>query len=371
MELDADFDGGSITLVEQDGPASFVLALRPDNAAELRQWFAFRLRGAAGTRVRLSIVDAGSARYRRGFQDYRAWVSADGERWAPVTTHFDGTALTLLHTPRADEVRYACFPLYDGGRREALMARVRDSAHLGALTLGPSVMGRSVDAIVGGSPRGPLVWIVARQHPGETVAEWVIEGLVERLLAARDGATQALLERVRLVIVPCMNPDGAAVGNHRTNGAGVDLNRAWLEPDGERSPEVAHVREHLEEEGVDLFLDVHGDETIPYAFLAGCEGNPGYSPAMAAAEAELRARFAAENPEFRTEGGYPLEDPGTADLSLAANWVAERFDCPAITLELPMKHRIEGGELRWGPVRARAFGANLVTVLAGFSERWS
>lgn len=370
MELDADFEGGSIVLVERDGPASFVLALRPDNAAPLRQWFAFRVRGAAGRRLTLRIVNASEARYRGGFEDFRAWASADGERWVPVPTAYDGEALTLQHVARGDEVLFAAFPLYDAARRERLLDRVRLSPHLGAIALGPSALGRSVDAIVGGEPRGPSIWLVARQHPGETVAEWVMAGLVERLLTPGDEASERLLARARVAIVPCVNPDGAALGNHRTNGRGVDLNRAWLEPDPELAPEVAIVRDHLVEEGVDLFLDIHGEESIPYAFVSGCEGNPGYSALQADAEAELRARLVEASPEFRAEGGYPLEDPGTADLSLAANWVGEHFGCPALTLELPMKHRIEGGPLRWGPVRARAFGASLVGVLADFSARW-
>jgi murein tripeptide amidase MpaA len=370
MELDADFDGGSIVLVEQDGPASFVLELRPDNAADLRQWFAFRVRGAAGQKLRFRIVNASLARYRQGFEDFRAWASADGERWAAVPTHYDGEALTLVHTALADEVRFAEFPLYDGARRERLLERVRWSPHLGAIALGPSLFGRSVDAIVGGAPRGPALWLIARQHPGETVAEWVVEGLVDRLLTLGDGAADRLLSRARLAIVPCMNPDGATLGNHRTNGAGVDLNRAWLEPDPERAREVDIVREHLREEGVDLFVDIHGEEAIPYAFVAGCEGNPSYSRLQAEAEAELRARLVVASPEFRAEGGYPLDAPGTADLSQAANWVAEQLGCASITLELPMKHRIEGGPLRWGPVRARAFGASLVSVLADFAQRW-
>jgi hypothetical protein len=44
------------------------------------------------------------------------------------------------------------------------------------------------------------------------------------------------------------------------------------------------VRGALIERGVDLFLDVHGDEATPYIFAAGCEGNPGYTPRIDALE---------------------------------------------------------------------------------------
>ncbi|MEJ1741461.1 hypothetical protein SMA57_28945, partial [Escherichia coli] len=85
-----------------------------------------------------------------------------------------------------------------------------------------------------------------------------------------------------------MNPDGAFRGHLRTNAAGTDLNRAWASPSAESSPEVLFVQAHMRQQGVDLFLDIHGDEEIPYVFAAGCEGNPGYSERQAYLETEFR-----------------------------------------------------------------------------------
>ena len=45
----------------------------------------------------------------------------------------------------------------------------------------------------------------------------------------------------------------------------------------ERSPEVFTVREKMMETGVDLFLDIHGDEGLPFVFVAGTEGVPNYN----------------------------------------------------------------------------------------------
>ena len=59
-----------------------------------------------------------------------------------------------------------------------------------------------------------------------------------------------------------MNPDGSVLGNLRTNAAGANLNREWETPTLERSPEVFTVREKMMETGVDLFLDIHGDEGL-------------------------------------------------------------------------------------------------------------
>jgi murein tripeptide amidase MpaA len=74
--------------------------------------------------------------------------------------------------------------------------------------------------------------------------------------------------------VPCVNPDGAFRGNHRTNALGTDLNRAWLSPDPATAPEVAAIKARMDETGVALALDIHGDEEIPYNFASGGEGTP-------------------------------------------------------------------------------------------------
>src|SRR3546814_4092300 len=70
-----------------------------------------------------------------------------------------------------------------------------------------------------------LVWLYARQHPGETMAEWWMEGALERLTDVADPVARSLRRKARFHIVPNMNPDGSFRGHLRTNAAGVNLNR--------------------------------------------------------------------------------------------------------------------------------------------------
>ncbi|MCY5329972.1 M14 family zinc carboxypeptidase, partial [Salmonella enterica subsp. enterica serovar 1,4,[5],12:i:-] len=71
------------------------------------------------------------------------------------------------------------------------------------------------------------VWIIAQQHPGEHMAEWFMEGIIERLQQDGDAELKKLLAAADLYLVPNMNPDGAFHGHLRTNAMGQDLNRAW------------------------------------------------------------------------------------------------------------------------------------------------
>ncbi len=60
------------------------------------------------------------------------------------------------------------------------------------------------------SPDKAVLWIICRQHPGEPMAEWFAEGLLERLTAAQpDQEVQQLLDSAVLYVVPNMCPDGS------------------------------------------------------------------------------------------------------------------------------------------------------------------
>ena len=147
--------------------------------------------------------------------------------------------------------------------------------------LGETLDGQPLDLIEAGAEGAPCLWIIGRQHPGETMAGWWMEGFLERLLDPADRTACGLLRRARVHVVPNMNPDGCRRGHLRTNAAGVNLNRAWAAPTMAESPEVFLVRARMERTGVDVCLDVHGDEALPYVFIAGPEGVPSFSAPLA------------------------------------------------------------------------------------------
>lgn len=363
-------DGGSIVVLGEPGEGGVVpLSLRPDTAADVRQWFCFRVWGEPGEPRRFRIEDAADAQYPGGWDGYRVCASYDGEDWFRVRTRYDGRALSFEHVPSRRGVTFACSAPYPWARQRRLVRRAERSGRARVEVLGETVQGRPIPALLFGdaSAAAARIWIIARQHPGETMAAWCAEGMIERLLDPFDPVAEALREEAIVAVVPGVNIDGGVLGNHRTNAAGRDLNRAWDAPDLEETPEVFAVRAAILESGVDLFLDVHGDEDLPFVFAAACEGNPGYTPRIAALEAAFAERLRAADPGFVPGRGYDPDPPGEADLSCASNWIGERFDCLSLTLELPFKD--EDSHPRpsrgWTPARSRLFGrAVLESALA-------
>ena len=96
------FDSGAIEVVSAanaGSTADFKLAIRKDSHADFRQWFHFRLSGARGLECKMNFDNAGACSYPQGWKDYRAVASYDRKHWFRVPTTFDGSVMTVEHTP--------------------------------------------------------------------------------------------------------------------------------------------------------------------------------------------------------------------------------------------------------------------------------
>jgi len=367
LRISCHFDSGAIEVVDDRDPGDLQVALRDDSHADFRQWFHFRLQGARGQRVRIRFVNAAKATYVDGWRGYRAVASYDRETWFRVPTTYEGGELVIAHEVERDSIYYAYFEPYSWERHLALLGRAEASPRARVRDLGPTVDGRDMNLVVVGDEahgRKP-VWIIARQHPGETMAEWFVEGLLDRLLDVADPVARRLLERAVLYVVPNMNPDGSVRGNLRTNAAGANLNREWQAPSRERSPEVLAVRTAMEASGVAAFLDVHGDEGLPYVFVDGNERLPTYSPRMSALELGFCDALKAANPDFQTVHGYPANKETKVNLTVASKWVGHAYGGLALTLEMPFKDNADLPDERngWSSARSRRLGADTLTAL--------
>ncbi|AQS35993.1 putative carboxypeptidase [Shewanella psychrophila] len=373
MRISANFDGGNIEVINQDNINDVQLAIRPDVGGEFYQWFNFRLEGEVGNRYLLNIVNAGSASYPQGWENYQAVATYDRQQWFRLPTEYKDGKLTIAVDLDCDAIQIAYFAPYSYERHQDLLAAVQIHPLVSLEHLGLTLDDRDLTLIkVGdGDESKANIWITARQHPGETMAEWLVEGFINNLLDGDCANAKALLDKANFYIVPNMNPDGSVRGHLRTNAAGVNLNREWSSPSLEKSPEVFHVTNKMKETGVDLFYDVHGDEGLPFVFLAGCEGVPSYTVKMAALQQKFIDALKLTSADFQTEFGYDKDEPGKANLTVASNWVAETFQCLSNTLEMPFKDNdnLADPMAGWSPERSIYLGeASLTAMLSVVDE---
>jgi murein tripeptide amidase MpaA len=364
LQIDADFDGGNIEVDSlRDGGAD--LRIRCDANGPWFQWFYFRVRGARGRALRLRIVNAAESAYPGGWPDYRACVSDDQETWVRTETSYADGVLEIRHAAQADTVWIAYFAPYDLARLGRFLDRAAGAPGVQVRELGRSVEGRPISGVSLG--QGPKqVWIVGRQHSGETMASWWMDGALDRLLDPDDALARGLLQTATVHLAPLVNIDGAAHGHLRGNVAGIDLNRQWHDPDPMRAPEVAAVLQAMMQTGVDLSLDVHGDETLPHVFVDGCDADPQATAAQIKGVQQFKTALMQASPAFQTTIGYPTTYGGAEAPGMCNRALGRRFGAIGLTLEMPFKDSLERPDATagWSPDASRAMGRASLEAIA-------
>ncbi len=374
MQISSNFDSGNIEVVKADNPQDIQLEIRRDNRSDFYQWFYFRLSGANQLACTLKILNAAGAAYPDGFKNYRVVYSYDRQQWRRHATQLRDGVLQWQFTAEFDCVYFAYFAPYSIERHLDMLARACQSPVVQQQRLGATLDGQDLDVLKvtadGDAARRKKCWIIARQHPGETMAQWYMEGLLEKLLDNKNALSSKLLHNCVFYLVPNMNPDGSRRGHLRTNAAGMNLNREWQTPSMEKSPEVFLVKQAMDATGVDFFLDVHGDEALPYNFIAGTEGLQDWN-SQRQQQLDFYVRsLASLNADFQTEHGYPRKQPGEANLTMSTTQTAQNHGCLAMTLEMPFKDATAtpDQEFGWSPPRCKKLAHSCLEALEKYLD---
>ncbi|HTL52798.1 MAG TPA: M14 family zinc carboxypeptidase, partial [Planctomycetota bacterium] len=156
-----------------------------------------------------------------------------------MSRDFTGGSMTYTFQLKTD-CTIALHPPYTLEMLKTDLERWGVSPHLHYQRLGASHGGKSFFVVEaarhrnkGINPALPFVVLLAREHGNEPAVNWVVRGLIDRLLA-NDGHTT--LDRLRLVLFPFVNQDGATQGMtvdpYTGLDVGNDFGRAGTRPPG-------------------------------------------------------------------------------------------------------------------------------------------
>ena len=120
--------------------------------------------------------------------------------------------------------------------------------------------------------------------------------------------------------------------------------------------------------GVEMFFDIHGDESLPYIFTSGCADNKSFSAKQQRYEEKFETIFQQINPDYQTTVGYPKNHFSLESPTIATKWVGNQFDCLAYTLEMPFKDNanLPNQTTGWNGYRSKLLGASLLTAIHQF-----
>jgi hypothetical protein len=193
-------------------------------------------------------------------------ISEDGKTWDSLSLEptEDGRVFGRLPL-RSGAIYVARVEPYRLSDCERLLDKLRKSPGVSIETIGKTVEGRPLEVVhMGSETAGKRVFLRARAHPWESGGNWVLEGLIEKLLEP-SAESKRILENVSFAIMPMANKDGVARGRTRFNSKGKDLNRDWgLPADPELAPENHALEKWLQREidagrRPDLALELHND----------------------------------------------------------------------------------------------------------------
>ena len=339
MLISKSFDSGSIDVIDVTDLLNIRLRILRDHDSDFFQWFHFRASGVLAEPCNFIIEQANETAFPEGWENYNVCASYDRDDWFRVPSVYDGESLSWSITPELDSIYFAYFVPYSMERHLDLIADCSTSPLVKSHVLGHTLDGQDLDMLeIGHRAEGKKsIWFIARQHPGESMSEWWMEGALERLLDEDDPVARKLLRKAQFYIVPNMNPDGSRRGQLRTNACGASLNREWLDPSMERSPEVFLAREKMQETGVDFFIDVHGDEALPYCFVAGFDGVPNLRQNRIELFRRYRQSLTELSPDFQEVHGYGADAPGEANMNMAINYIADHFGAVTMIMETPFQ----------------------------------
>ncbi len=340
LQIDADFESGNVDNVRVPEENRVDFDIRADRSSEHYQWFYFRVRGGRGRTIKFQATNGAGAAYSDGWRFHQPVISPDQKSWRRIeNTGYDGQVFSFTTRIDSDPAYIAYYHPFTVADLEAYLARLGHHPHLHRKVLTSSVEGRPVHWLQVGAPEAlespeKSVWVIGRQHPGEPQGTCSALGLLSFLLGDSSEA-QSLLKSCVFHIVPDINPDGVALGHHRTNALGVNLNRAWALDSPAKAPTIYAFQQALlqwktDGRTVDVFLDMHSDEIARENVVYAINGEV-TSPEYQQLQDKFLSLWQEENPDFSAEksSAYASLDP-----RLARQWVYRATGALSYTFEM-------------------------------------
>jgi len=225
VAIDAHYPGGNIIVDRIDGDT---IHLRPDLRDTEGWWFYwnFRVRGAAGRTLTFQFADRSPIGVRGP-----AVSTDEGKTWTWLGAEaVHDASFEYAFADNAGAVRF-CFAVpYQEKNLKDFLARHKDSPYLSVQELCKTRKGRSVERLHVGRLDGDVTYrvlLTARHHACEMMANYVLEGLLDAVLAGDDDGLW-FRRNVEILAVPFMDKDGVAEGDQGKNRKPRDHNRDYV-----------------------------------------------------------------------------------------------------------------------------------------------
>ena len=225
-----------------------------------QNWFYFKTSNIQRKTINYTIQDIKI--FDDDWRGFNVCYSYDNKNWKRIKTSFSKKDKTLKWTHKTTKrhIFFAYYPPYTTLMKNTLINKYKNRKGVKHI-----VLNKNIDTLLLGT--GPLhIYIVARQHPGETIGSWMAEGFLKAYFSSKQR--KVIEKTFTIYIIPMANPTGVKSGHWYTNKKGQNLNRSWRH---NKTPETTAIKKLLNfgSEGI-LYLDLHGDEGASKHFITTC-----------------------------------------------------------------------------------------------------
>ena len=256
-----------MSLIENNFPSGNIIFDRVDNNAHeihlnlnrefnlYSHWFFFQVNTVLlrnGGPIKFLVDNALKSPFAAGWNNYRPFYSSDGEIWHRIPP--GNLKNSSFQFEIKDFSKSFFLSWYLPYSLQKYSEWTKTLLNHPVFTF---VSENKQDYIIAGDCSKPAIVIVSRQHPGESMASFVIEGLFNSFNRSGDVMNK-VLANYSIIIFPLLNKTGVERGFHRVNSLGQDLNRCWQRDDVE---EITLVKNKLASfKQIHTIIDIHGDE---------------------------------------------------------------------------------------------------------------
>lgn len=240
--------------------------------------------------------------------------------------------------PKKNKIWFSYYIPYSRKRVYDLNHKLSKRKNVSKIILGKSSLNNKIELLRFGKGL-KHIFMIARQHPGETIGSWMLEGFLKSLFSTSlKKQSNILFNKFTFHIISMVNPDGVELGHWYTQKHGHNCNREWMK---KTCPEVKMIYKYMKQYKGCLYFDFHGDEGCKKHFFTTCDKT---KKDKNSSWNFFRNRMKHYNKYFDKEDYYKK----------AAHNVHGTFDCAwnnALTLEGCMKHNYNNQELTLEPLR--------------------
>jgi|UniRef100_A0A6C0IQ12 hypothetical protein len=228
-----------------------------------QNWYFFKVENAKGEKCKFIIENL--VNIDNDWNKHNVVFTYNHKDFKRHPTEVKNNTLSWEFTPKKNNVCFSYYVPYCLSRNYKLTDKLSKRKAVKKSILGLSLLKNKIEVLKFGKGE-KNIFIIARQHPGETIGSWMLEGFISTFFSPKSHKIRKILmNKFTFHIFPMANPDGVQLGHWYTQSHGDNCNRQWHKT---KCLEVKMMRNYIEKQDNGcLYIDLHGDEGCSNHFI--------------------------------------------------------------------------------------------------------